>query len=83
MAGDFNDVPGCYTLEYLADLGFHNVYSEIGCGPDITYNSDRFYFRIDHVLYRGALQPLSIRRGRIRSSDHYPLIVDFAITEHD
>ncbi len=83
VAGDFNDVPGCYTLEYLADLGFHNVYSEIGCGPDITYNSDRFYFRIDHVLYRGALQPLSIRRGRIRSSDHYPLIVDFAITEHD
>ena len=81
VAGDFNDVPGCYTLNYLADLGFHDVYSEVGFGPDITYNSDRFYFRIDHVLYRGALKPLSIRRGRIRSSDHYPLIVKFALTD--
>jgi len=81
VAGDFNDVPGCYTLNYLTDLGFRDVYSEVGFGPTITYNSNRFYFRIDHVLYRGSLKPLSIRRGRIRASDHYPLIVEFALTD--
>lgn len=79
VAGDFNDVPGCYTLDYLADLGFKEVYPEVGFGPMITYNSDKFYFRIDHVLYRGDLKPLSMERGRVRSSDHYPLIVKFAL----
>lgn len=80
VAGDFNDVPGCYTLQYLDDFGLREVYPEVAFGPMISYNSDKFYFRIDHVLYRGALKPLSMHRGRVRSSDHYPVIVEFAVT---
>lgn len=81
VAGDFNDVPGCYALRRLADFSLRQVYPEVGFGPMHTFNSDRFYFRIDHILYRGALRPLDIRRGSIRYSDHYPLITTFAITE--
>ena len=81
VAGDFNDVPGCYTLRHLADFKLHQVYSELGFGPMITFNRDRFYFRIDHVLYRGALKPLRMQRGSSLASDHYPLLVRFAITD--
>lgn len=80
VAGDFNDVPGCYALRRLGDFKLRQVYPEVGFGPMITFNRDRFYFRIDHILYRGDLKPLSITRGSIRYSDHYPLIATFAVT---
>lgn len=81
IAGDFNDVPGCYTLRKLDEYDMRQVYPELGFGPMITFNADMFYFRIDHILYRGALKPLKISRGSIKSSDHYPLEATFAITQ--
>lgn len=80
VAGDFNDVPGCYALRYLSDYGLKEVYPEVGFGPMITYNASNFYFRIDHVLYRGGLQPLKMYRGKVKCSDHYPVFVEFALT---
>lgn len=83
IAGDFNDVPGCYTLNLLEDYDFHQVYPKVGFGPMITFNADMFYFRIDHVLYRGCLEPLRMVRGSTKSSDHYPVLVTFAINENN
>lgn len=80
VTGDFNDVPGCYTLRRLADHNMKEVYPEVGFGPMITYYVDRFYFRIDHTLYRGSLQPLKMTRPKTRNSDHYPILSTFAIT---
>ena len=74
VCGDFNDCPDCYAIHKLNDAGFRSVYPEVGLGPMITYNSDRFYFCIDHILTRGGIRPLSIRKDRVRYSDHYPLI---------
>lgn len=82
VAGDFNDVPGCYTLRRLEDCDMRQVYPSIGFGPMITFNADMFYFRIDHVLYRGDIVPLSMKRGSTKSSDHYPLMTTFAITKN-
>lgn len=79
IAGDFNDVPCSYPLVSLERLGFKQVYEQVGFGPMITYNANRFYFRIDHVLYRGGLKPLRMVRGSSRASDHYPLLTTFAI----
>jgi len=79
VCGDFNDVADCYAIRTLADTGFRSVYPAIGFGPMITYNANRFYFCIDHVLYRGSLQALNISKGRLRASDHYPLTVEFAV----
>ena len=77
VCGDFNDVPGCYTLRRLAEFDLKEVYPEVGFGPMITYNANRFYFRIDHVLYRGCFKPHSMVRGSLKSSDHYPLTTTF------
>ncbi len=79
IAGDFNDVQGCYAIRSLADAGFASVYPQIGLGPMITFNDRRLYFCIDHVLYRGSLKPLGLKRGNIKASDHYPLTVRFAV----
>ena len=83
IAGDFNDVSGCYTMRRLADFDMRQVYPELGFGPLVTFNADRFYFHIDHVLYRGGLVPLKITKSDIRSSDHYPLEVTFAIVNKE
>ena len=81
VCGDFNDVPGSYPLRMLEDEHFRQVYPEVGFGPMITYNSGGFYFRIDHILYRGYMRPLDMRRGSIKSSDHYPVTATFEITK--
>lgn len=81
VCGDFNDVPGCYAIRALGSIGLRSVYPELGFGPLISYNSDRFYFGIDHILYRGSLRPLSIHRGNNKSSDHYPLYATFEVNE--
>lgn len=80
VAGDFNDVPGCYALRRLADCNMRQVYPEVCFGPAITFHADRFYFRIDHVLWRGNLKPLRMWKGSPPYSDHYPLIAVFALT---
>lgn len=77
VCGDFNDVPGCRAIKVLEEAGLKDAYAEVGCGPMITYNASGLFFRIDHVLYSGAFRPISIERGNIRSSDHYPLLTTF------
>lgn len=81
VVGDFNDTPGCYTLRSLEDAGLKQVYPKVAFGPMITYHENKFYFRIDHVLYRGDLKPVSLEKGKINISDHYPLIVKFTIKD--
>lgn len=83
ICGDFNDVPGCFAIRSFAEAGFKSVYPEIGLGPMITYNQNRFLFCIDHVLYRGDLIPLKIKKGTLKASDHYPLTVTFAVPPRD
>lgn len=79
VTGDFNDVPGCWTLRHLADLGLHEMYPAVGLGYRNTFWRDNLYFRIDHVLWRGNLTPLSLDCEHIPYSDHYPQLARFAI----
>ena len=80
ICGDFNDVQGCHAIHTFADVGFKSVYPEIGFGPMTTYNAKHLYYCIDHVLYRGDLKPLWLKKGTLKASDHYPLEVCFAIS---
>lgn len=78
VCGDFNDVPNCYAIRQLeTSAGMQDVYAIVGFGPTITYHDSRFFFRIDHVLWRGNFHPISIVRGRVPSSDHYPFLTTF------
>ncbi len=82
VCGDFNEPNGGYALHALErDSHLRQVYPEVGFGPMVTYNANRFYVRIDHMLYRGQLRPVRMRRGDTRGSDHYPLTTTFLLTD--
>lgn len=77
LCGDFNDIPDSYSIRTIMGADMHSAYSTRGLGPGISYHADRFYFRIDHCLYRGDMEPLSCKVIRNPSSDHYPLLTKF------
>lgn len=77
VCGDFNDVPGCRTIHILEETGMKDAYAETALGPTITFNSQLFWFRIDHVLYRGDMRAIAVERGNVASSDHYPMLTTF------
>ncbi len=79
VAGDFNDIPDCYAIRTIKGDDLKDAYAECAFGPAITYHGNRFYFRIDHVLYDGNIEAVDIIRRKIPSSDHYPLLTTFLI----
>lgn len=81
VAGDFNDIQGCYAIRTIMGDDMHDAYRDCALGPCITYHGNRFYFRIDHVLYRGDLKAVDIYRAPVPSSDHYPLLTTFLLTK--
>lgn len=80
VCGDFNDVPASWTYRTIRADDFHDAFAERGFGPAPTFNDHLFYFRIDHILYRGDIKALSVKKGNINTSDHYPLVARFAFT---
>lgn len=77
ICGDFNDVPESYAWRIMTANGFKDAYSEVGFGHLATYNKHLFWFHIDQIMYRGDLRPLYVKKGRIKTSDHYPLKASF------
>lgn len=80
ICGDFNDVPASWAYRHVKGSDLHDAFTETNFGPKATYNAHRFYFHIDQILYGGSLRALSVERGSLRSSDHYPLTATFAFT---
>lgn len=78
ISGDFNDVAGSWAYRKLIQAGYNDAYAETAFGPTITYNQHMFYFHIDQVFYRGPIEPLSVKRLSLDTSDHYPLMAEFA-----
>ncbi len=77
IAGDFNDIQDCYAIRQLARDDFKSAFAMAGCGPVITYHANRFYFQIDHILYRGKLDAIGFEKYGFDRSDHYPIEVRF------
>lgn len=77
VCGDFNDVPGSWSYRNFTKRGFSDAYAETGFGHIITYNQHLMWFHIDQILYKGALEPLYVRKERLSASDHYPLVAEF------
>lgn len=80
VCGDFNDVPASWTYNLIKGDDMRDAYAETNLGFTWTYNKNLFLFHIDQMLYRGNITPLKVRVGRIKTSDHYPLIGEFAFT---
>ena len=80
VCGDFNDVPNSWTYDIVMGDDMRDAYTETNFGPRHTYNLHAFYFHIDQMLYRGDIEALSLKVGKINSSDHYPLLGTFEFT---
>lgn len=77
ICGDMNDVPESYSYRLLRGDDLHDAFTETCFGPRITYNQHMFWFHLDHIFYRGALKPLSVKKDNVKYSDHYPQIATF------
>lgn len=81
ICGDFNDVPESYAYRLLKGEDIKDAYEETGFGPLITYNRHAFLFHIDQIMYKGTLKALNVKKGKLKTSDHYPLTAEFEFTE--
>ena len=73
VCGDFNDTPVSYTHR-MAGRGLNDAFAQSGQGLGISYNQNKFYFRIDHILTSKNLQTYNCTVDKcIKASDHYPI----------
>lgn len=73
VCGDFNDSPISYTHRVIGE-NLKDAFTESGCGLGISYNRNKFYFRIDNILTSLDMQSHDCRVDRhIKASDHYPI----------
>ena len=80
VCGDFNDTPASYSYRTVRGGDLRDAFAECGRWPTFTYNRDRLYFKIDHILYRGNMRAVDYRCDRTGGSDHYPQVVTFALS---
>lgn len=73
VCGDFNDTPISYTHRIIAE-NLDDAFTESGRGLGISYNENKFYFRIDNILISKNLKAYNCTVDRsIKDSDHYPI----------
>ena len=77
MCGDMNDVTTSYVYRTICGDDMHDAWHVAGYGYAHTYNRHGLRYRIDHILYRGAIRPVDAVRIEGGSSDHYPLMATF------
>ena len=74
VCGDFNDTPCSYAYRTIRGDDFADTYEQCGFLPTITYHENRFWLKIDHLLYRGDMQAVGIERADVKVSDHYGMM---------
>ena len=73
VCGDFNDSPISYS-HYRVSRLLKDAYTESGNGFGFSYNRNKMFFRIDHILASPNLKPYQCKVDRsIKESDHYPI----------
>lgn len=73
VCGDFNDSPISYTNRVISQ-GMDDAFVKSGRGVGVSYNQNRFYFRIDNIIISKNLKAYNCTVDRsIAVSDHYPI----------
>lgn len=81
VCGDFNDVPLSWAYRCIRSAGLKDAFRDASVGWTYTYNSNHLLFHIDQMLYRGNLRPVKFEKGKVRSSDHFPIMAEFELTK--
>jgi endonuclease/exonuclease/phosphatase family metal-dependent hydrolase len=82
VCGDFNDHPLSYSRHALMATGLSDAYADTGIGPGRSFNRDRMYVRIDHLLYSPHFRAYDAHIDpRPDLSDHNPLSASFRLKE--
>lgn len=77
LCGDFNDTPASYCYRTVRGDDLRDAFVDCGFGIKNTFNNNRLYFKIDHIMYRGELEAVEWRRDKAGDSDHYPQVATF------
>ena len=79
VCGDFNETPLSYNYRQMQKAGFVDTFTKVGHGIKPTYAGKLPLLRIDYAWANDGVTPLDFKRYRWKASDHYPIILDFAI----
>jgi endonuclease/exonuclease/phosphatase family metal-dependent hydrolase len=77
IAGDFNDTPSSYAVNYTM-REMKNAFREKGRGYRVTFNGGLPDFQIDYVMVKPFFEVTDYRVIRRQLSDHYPVAVTLA-----
>jgi endonuclease/exonuclease/phosphatase family metal-dependent hydrolase len=79
ICGDFNEPPLSYNYRQMQKAGFVDTFTKVGFGIKPTYAGKLPLLRIDYVWANDGIKPLAFDRYKYKASDHYPIMLDFAI----
>lgn len=79
ICGDFNEPPLSYNYRQMQKAGFVDTFTKVGFGIKPTYAGKLPLLRIDYVWANDGVKPLAFDRHKYKASDHYPIMLDFAI----
>ena len=73
VCGDFDVSPISFT-HHLFSSRLTDAFVASGNGPGISYNRNKLYYRIDHMMHSSSLDAYACRVDRtFGRSDHYPV----------
>lgn len=79
ICGDFNEPPLSYNYRQMQKAGYMDTFMKVGHGIKPTYAGKLPLLRIDYIWANDKVTPLYFKRHREKASDHYPIMLDFAI----
>ena len=79
VCGDFNETPMSYVYRQMQKAGFTDTFTNVGWGIKPTYAGRLPLLRIDYMWANDKVKPLYYKRNHIKASDHYPIMLEFAI----
>ena len=79
VCGDFNEPPLSYNYRQMQKAGFIDTFTKVGFGIKSTYAGKLPLLRIDYIWANDDVKPLAFDRYKYKASDHYPILLDFAI----
>jgi endonuclease/exonuclease/phosphatase family metal-dependent hydrolase len=78
IAGDFNDTPSSYAVNFMAE-GLKNAFRQKGSGIGRTYNGKFPNYQIDYIMASPQFDVASYKVTEKQLSDHYPVTSDLVL----